>query len=75
MFAPVFDSRESGQIHGKGLLQAFPLQKRLLMTKTTKMICGFLLSHPARGGWIEISEPASLPTGERAVPPRTGWVD
>ena len=32
------------------------------------------LSHPARGGWIEMKVSGSV-TEYATVPPRTGWVD
>ena len=37
-------------------------------------IAGDSVSHPARGGWIEIGAPMEIPP-LREVPPRTGWVD
>ncbi len=42
--------------------------------KVQKIFCTLLLSHPARGGWIEI-KCACFSSSSAHVPPRTGWVD
>ena len=50
--------------HGVGGLK-FQAEKRMEQTQ---------MSHPARGGWIEIPI-SSRHNRKETVPPRTGWVD
>ncbi len=54
-----------------------PMKKRtdlLIAHKVQKKFCTLLLSHPTRGGWIEIY-PVWFSSMYDRVPPHTGWVD